>query len=83
MLEQSIGDNLGKHFLKRGGSGVKGDKLAGDLYMQVFRHQLSVIRDLLYRQLRLIWPNIQADKESVAQVGIVDGIAEGFQLKAK
>ena len=49
-VEQSIMNNLGKHFVKRGGSGVKVTNWLDDLYMQVFRHQLSIIRDLLYRQ---------------------------------
>ena len=79
-VEQSIMNNLGKHFVKRGGSGVKVTNWLV-IYTCKCLGISSALLETCFIDNKADMAEYQASKESVAQ-GIVDGIAEGFQLKA-
>ena len=79
-VEQSIMNKLGKHFVKRGGSGVKTTNWLV-IYTCKCLGISSALLETCFIDNKADMAEYQANKESIAQ-GIVDGIAEGFQLKA-
>ena len=79
-VEQAIMNKLGKHFVKRGGSGVKVTNWLV-IYTCKCLGISSALLETCFIDNKADMAEYQANKESIAQ-GIVDGIAEGFQLKA-
>ncbi|WP_336296849.1 N-acetylmuramoyl-L-alanine amidase, partial [[Clostridium] innocuum] len=84
-VEQAIMNKLGKHFVKRGGSGVKVTNWLVIYTCVIYTCKClgisSALLETCFIDNKADMAEYQAHKESVAQ-GIVDGIAEGFQLKA-
>lgn len=78
-VEQAIMNKLGKHFTKRGGSGVKVTNWLV-IYTCKCLGISSALLETCFIDNKEDIAKYQANKESIAQ-GIVDGIAEGFQLK--